>query len=178
MKNTYKVAFGGILSALCVVLMFMTGIIPVGTFAFPAIAGILLSVMVIEFGGKWAVVVYVSVSILSFLFAADKEAALYFTAFLGFYPILKKTLENLKSKFLQFLFKFAIFNSCMVIAFFAGTYLLSIPKESFEIMGIYLPWVFLLAGNVVFVMYDFCISAFIFRYKKDWHKKLSKGFKI
>ena len=43
---------GSLLTALGVVLMFLTGLIPIGTYALPAIAGVLLIVAVIEIGGE------------------------------------------------------------------------------------------------------------------------------
>lgn len=178
MKNTFKTAFAGVIAALCVVIMFLTGVIPVGTFAFPALAGILLTVMVVEFGYKWAFAVYACVSVLSFLFAADKEAALYFTAFLGFYPIVKSLIEKLKSRALQFVLKFALFNVCMVIAFYVSVFILGIPKESFEIFGVYLPLVFLAVGNVFFVLYDYCITVIAIQYINRMRDKVAAKFRF
>ena len=85
-----QVAFGAMVAALSLVLMMLTAVLPVGTYALPCFAGILLVIIVIEFGVPWAVGVYAGVSILSFLLASDKEAALYYTLILGIYPILFK----------------------------------------------------------------------------------------
>ena len=46
MSKSGKIALGGLLTALGVVLMFLTGLIPIGTYALPAIAGVLLIVAV------------------------------------------------------------------------------------------------------------------------------------
>ena len=81
MSKSGKIALGGLLTALGVVLMFLTGLIPIGTYALPAIAGVLLIVAVIEIGAKWAWMIYAAVAVLSLLFAADKEAALLFVLF-------------------------------------------------------------------------------------------------
>ena len=53
LSKSGKIALGGLLTALGVVLMFLTGLIPIGTYALPAIAGVLLIVAVIEIGAKW-----------------------------------------------------------------------------------------------------------------------------
>ncbi|MGN1130191.1 MAG: hypothetical protein ACI4Q8_02475, partial [Ruminococcus sp.] len=87
MKNTFKVALCGVISAFALVLMLLTGIIWGGTFAFPCFAGMLLTVVVIEFSPKWAYCVYGAVSLLSLILAGDKEAVVYFILFFGFYPI-------------------------------------------------------------------------------------------
>ena len=100
-----KIAFGGIVAALSLVLMLLTGVLPFGTYALPCFAGILLTSIVIEFGIPWAIGVYVGVSVLSFLLVSDKEAALYYTLILGIYPILKSLFERIKLRWLSFLIK-------------------------------------------------------------------------
>ncbi len=178
MKSSFKVSFGGIVGALSLVLMLLTSVIPFGTYAFPAFAGMLLVCIVIELGYSWAFVVYFVVSVMSFLLLTDKEAALYYVVFLGFYPIIKGLFEKLSSRFLQYVFKFAVFNLCMVIAFFVSVSLLSIPKESFNLFGVYLPWVFLLLGNIVFVLYDYCVSKLVTVYLLKIHKLLANKTKL
>ena len=110
MSKSGKIALGGLLTALGVVLMFLTGLIPIGTYALPAIAGVLLIVAVIEIGAKWAWMIYAAVAVLSLLFAADKEAALLFVLFFGYYPVLKSFLERISNKVLSWISKFAVFN--------------------------------------------------------------------
>lgn len=178
MKTSYKVSLGGVVGALSVVLMLLTSLVPFGTYAFPAFAGMLLICVVIELGYSWAFIVYTVVSALSFIFLTDKEAALYYVVFLGFYPIIKGLIEKLRHKTLQYVLKFSAFNICMVIAFYLSISLLSIPKESFNLFGVYLPWVFLLLGNVVFIMYDYCISKVVTVYILKIHKLLSNKTKL
>ncbi|MDD5795959.1 MAG: hypothetical protein PUD24_03380 [Oscillospiraceae bacterium] len=173
-KIAYKVALCGVFSALSLVLMMLTTVIPVGTYALPIISGALLSAIVIEFNAKWALAVYFAVSVLSFLLSGDKEAVLYFAMFFGFYPIIKSYFERLKSKVLQWILKYAAFNLCMIGAFFIGTYLLGVPLESYKIFGWNLPIVFLLIGDIAFVFYDRCVTLVILNYINYWRKKLIK----
>ena len=42
--------------------------------------------------------IYAAVAVLSLLFAADKEAALLFVLFFGYYPVLKSFLERISNK--------------------------------------------------------------------------------
>lgn len=178
MKTSYKVSLGGIIGALSLCLMLLTSIIPFGTFAVPALAGMMLICVVIELGYRWAFVVYAIVSALSLLFVTDKEAALYYVVFLGFYPVAKSLIERLKNIFLQFVLKYALFNICMVLAFYISIYVFSIPKESFSLFGIYLPWVFLILGNMVFPIYDYCISKMVTVYLLKIHKLLANKTKL
>lgn len=159
-----KVAFGGVVAALSLVLMLLTGVFPFGTYALPCMAGLLLTFIVIEFSSWWAIGVYFAVSVLSFFLAADKEAALYYILLLGIYPVLKSFFEKIKFKWLSFVIKLLYFNVSAVCSYFISIYILAIPEDSFELFGVNLPLVFLLAGNVVFVVYDIAVSRIAFLY--------------
>ena len=178
MKTSVKVTMGGVVAALCLVLMLLTSVIPFGTYAFPAFAGMLLVLLVFNLGYPYAFAVYIITAVLSFLLVADKEAALLFAIFLGYYPTVKGLIERLKSKVWQYVIKFLLFNATMIGAFYIGTSLLSIPKDSFNIFGVYLPWLFLIIGNVVFVIYDLCITRLVTIYLIKWHNRLNKNTKL
>ena len=178
MKTSYKVSLGGIIGALSLCLMLLTSVIPFGTFAVPAFAGMMLICVVIELGYRWAFVVYAIVSTMSLLLLADKEAALYYVVFLGFYPIIKSLIEKLKTILVQLVLKYAVFNICIVLAFYLSIYVFSIPKDSFNLFGVYLPWVFLILGNIVFLVYDFCVSRIVIVYLLKIHKLLANKTKL
>ena len=84
MKKTNRIALGGLMAALSVAAMLMTGIVPMADFALPAIAGIFLAPVVVEAGYKAAWLCYGAVSLLSILVAPMKECALYYAAFWDF----------------------------------------------------------------------------------------------
>lgn len=176
MKTSLKVSIGGAVAALGLVLMFLTSLVPVGTYAFPTFAGILLVIIVIEIGYSFALSVFAATALLSFLLVSDKEAALLYAMFLGYYPILKALIERIRNNVLQYAVKFALFNACMIGAFYIAVFLLSIPEESFNLFGVYLPWVFLIIGNVFFLFYDFCITRLVTLYLMKWHDKLNRKF--
>ena len=178
MKTSVKVSLGGVVAALSLVLMFLTSVIPFGTFAFPTFAGMLLVLLVINLGYGYAAAVYFVTAVLSLLLLTDKEAALYYAAFLGFYPIVKSLIERIRSKTLQYMIKLILFNACMIAAFFIGINLLSVPKESFSFFDVYLPWVFLILGNVVFIVYDLCVTRLVTIYLLKWHNRLNKNTKL
>ena len=178
MKTSVKVALGGVVAALSLVLMFLCSVIPFGTFAFPTFAGMLLILIVINLGYGYAVAVYFVTAVLSFLIVTDKEAVLYYTAFLGFYPIVKSLIERISSKVVQYIVKFVLFNACMIAAFYIGILVLSVPKESFMLFGVYLPWLFLIIGNVFFILYDLCVTRLVTIYLIKWHNRFNKNTKL
>ena len=74
------------------------------TFALPALAGLLMIMIVIEMGARWAWPTFAVVAILSVFFVPDKQAALLYVIFFGYYPILKALIERLKNKIVQGVF--------------------------------------------------------------------------
>lgn len=178
MKTSFKVALGGAIAALGLVFMFMTALIPFGVYAFPTFAGMLLVIIVIEIGYGYAFCVYAATAILSFLLVPDKEAALLYAILLGFYPIIKSLIERIPSKIVQYVIKYIIFNVCVISAFFIAVNLLSIPKESYNLFGVYLPAAFLLFVNIYFLIYDLCITKIVTVYLLKWRHKLNKNTKL
>lgn len=170
---TFRVAFCGIIAALSLVLMLLTSLVPVGTYAFPCFAGIFIAAVVIEYGWKWGIGVYAVVSLLSVFLAGDKEAVLYFIALFGYYPVIKQILEkHIKNKILLFILKFAVFNAAAVASFYAASFLLSISPEEYTLFGIYMPLAFLAFGNVFFLLYDFAVTVFVGQYVVRLRSKL------
>lgn len=167
-NSTMRIAVCGVISALSLALMLLTGLVPVGTYAFPCFAGILLAAIVIEYKWKWALLVYAVVSALSLFLSNDKEAVVFFIMLFGYYPTLKNLIESkLQPKFGKlagYIIKFLIFNASAVAAFFITTLLLAIPADEYTLFGFYVPWVFLIIGNIFFLIYDYAISVFAAQY--------------
>lgn len=178
MGKSIRVAFCGILTAFCTLLMFLTGLVPVGTYALPALAGVLLIVVVIELGTSWAWPVFIASSVLSLLVAGDKEAAMLYVIFFGYYPILKAVFEKIQKKLLAYLLKFAVFNVSMVLGFFLSIWVLGVPRDSFTLFGVYLPVLFLILGNFVFIVYDYAISTLVVTYYHRFHKIVSGWLRV
>lgn len=158
-KST-SVALGGIVSGLSVLLMFFTGIFPFATYALPAMAGLLLVVIVVEYGAKSAWCVYAAVSLLAALITPDREAAVMFVLFFGYYPILKASIERIHSKAVEYLLKFLVFNVAMIASYLLIIYVFGIQDilEEFGEIGKYGAWIMLGLGNVVFIIYDITVT--------------------
>ena len=163
--STLRIAVCAVIAALSLALMLLTSVVPIGTYVFPCFAGIFLTVIVVEFGLKWALLVYLVVSVLSLFLSGDKEAAAFFIMLFGYYPILKNIFERkLKHRGVRIILKLLVFNAAAIAAFFVTTWLLAIPAEEYTIMGVYIPWAFLIAGNIFFIIYDMAVSVFVKQY--------------
>ena len=96
-KESYKIALGGVISSLCISLMFLTSVFPMLSFLLPMIAGALMMIVVFEVNSKWAFLTYLCTSFLSIIITFDKSTALTFIVFFGHYPILKKYIKKIKN---------------------------------------------------------------------------------
>ena len=109
MSNTKKITFCAIMAAIAVVIM-LTSYFPYLTYAIPAIASVFILIPTLELGLKWGTITYF-VSAIIILLVGEMEAKLLFVIFLGYYPIVKETVERYLSTPLQYIIKFAVFNA-------------------------------------------------------------------
>lgn len=178
MKSSYKVALGGVIAALCLVLMFLTAVFPLLNMVLPLYAGMLITVVAVEISCSWAFVTFAVVAALAFFVTPDKEAWLFFTMFFGYYPVLKACFEKLKSRILRCLCKLAVFNIAVSAAFYILTSVLG-TLDLFEEFGFYNKWLIpalLAVGNVIFLFYDYTLEIVAACYKK-WFRPTFLGKK-
>ena len=179
MKQSFKIAYGGIMSALSLTAMFATGIFPFAEYALPALAGLFLVALVVEFGYRTGVVAYVAVSFLSLMITPNKEAVVLFIAFLGYYQILKGRLESLKSRIAEWAVKIGWFNFALLLSYYLLIHVMGMTQllEDAAVVkyGLWFLWVL---GNLVFVVYDVAltrvISAFVLTIRPKYLKRLMK----
>lgn len=179
MRKSTQVAVGGLSAALCTLLMFLTGIMPFATYALPAISGVLLVSVVIENGKGTAWIVYFAVALLSVFIVPDKEAAMIFIVFFGYYPIIKEQLEKINNRFLEYFIKFAIFNLAIILSYSFIIKLIGAPDLLSE-MGNFgkLGFIFLLAlANFTFILYDFALTNLITLYINIIRPKILRKIK-
>ena len=178
MRNSSKMALGGMSAALSLALMLLTYLIPVLTYTSPAFAGAVLLVMVLEGDRRWAWITFVAVSLLSLLMLADKEAAVLYLIFFGYYPILLPTLETrIHNTVARWIVKFIVFNAAIVATYFILIKLLGMPIDEMETFGKWIVWVMLAGANVIFVLYDLLLRKLILAYTRSWRKKIDKLFR-
>lgn len=168
-KVSYRVALGGIVSALCLLCMFLAGIMPLFYLVLPMAAGILLMIIAEEVSMGWAWLTYLAVDILSLLITADKESALVFIMLFGHYPMVRLMIEKLKFKPLKYILKGLIFNVCAVSFFLVTVFIFGIDQmmTDMEELGQFGGAVFLILGNIVFWLYDFNLGAIYVLYLKQ-----------
>ena len=159
-KKSSQVAMGGVCTALCLVLMFLTGMVPMSTFALPALAGLVLIVVAVEMGRKTALLVYAATALLCIFVVPDVEASMLFVFFFGYYPIIKPKLDGLPSRVLGWIIKLAVYNGAVVAAYLCVIYLFGLTQvlEQTGPLGQYSLWILLGLANVIFLLYDVVIK--------------------
>ncbi len=175
MKKTQKVALCGVFSALSVVIM-LTAWFPYATYAIAAVAGCSFAVITIEAGRKWAFYSYLVSAVITLLFC-EKEAAMLFVGFFGYYCILKGVIEEKFKGAVEWALKFLVFNVSVIISYLIIVYVFGIPIEESGDFGDWFIGALLLGGNIVFLLYDIGLSRLIGMYIYKWHPKVAKIFK-
>lgn len=177
-RNEVKIAFCGIAAALSLVILLLT-LVPITEISLAALAGIVGIPIVIEFGRKYGLAVYAAVSVLSLLLIPTLEGKALYIAFFGYYPVLKSALETRRlPRFAEWGLKLAVFNGAIIIAYLLMLGVFNLPKDSFQIGGVSLMWVFLLIGNAVFFLYDWCLTGLVSKYITVWQAHVHRLFKF
>ena len=167
-------ALCGVFGALSVGFMLLGSVLPLSTYLAPALAGVLLAPVAFEFGAPTGVLAAAAVGLLSVFTVPDKEMALMFVFFLGWYPIVKTKLDKLRNKVVQWCTKFALFNVCILGMYAVVLFLFPIPAlvNEFSEMGLAFAGALLAGGNLTFLLYDVALTRFYRLYWNVWRSRL------
>ena len=115
--ESQKIALCGMLGALSVVLLLIGSALQIGTYAAPMLAAFLIIPVLEEYGPRYALTLYATVSILAVLFVPETELAFFYVLVMGYYPVLRVKLNTLKNTVLRWVIKFAVFNAATVLVY-------------------------------------------------------------
>ncbi len=174
-KKTNNTAICGLMTALSVVLMMLTTLVPVFMYVIPIVTGLLVLFVADVSNKKWGAGVYFSTAFLSLLLITDKEAALTYGLFFGYYPLIKDLIDKLP-KALAWILKFILFNLAAVGIGVISFYLFGVSGEEYDEFGKYTIPILLIMANVAFFLYDFCLTKnrFLLTRVSDKFKKIIK----
>lgn len=158
-----KVAYGGILLALNIILLMLTNIVPINTLFLMGLASLPISIVIMEYGQKMGVAFYIGSAVLSFIVMADKAQYVLYIFTFGIYGLIKYALERYKSIYVEFALKLVFANIIVAILYFLLKPFVFIPVNIVTVV----------AFQVVFVVYDYMYSSFI-DYYNDKIRRLLK----
>ena len=156
MKPVRALTLSAVLAALSVLLLFLGSLFDVTDLAAVIVASFFVALVVIECRGAWPWLLYIAVSVLSFLLFPGRFVSVEYALFGGIWPILKYWLERLP-RLPSFLLKLLAGNA---LAFFAGW--LGLKFFGLEVpSALWLKIAAVLLWEAVFVLYDFLLTRLI-----------------
>ena len=173
--KTYRVALGGILTALAVCVMFLGSVIPFATYISPALASLAVLYFAVEYHTGAALLIYAAISALALLIAPDKEQALLFACFLGWYPAAKFPIERKLKAVPAMVFKLVLCNASLFALYYVITRVLVIAAVRDEFAEFTTAIVIALAvlGNLTFIIFDKALTRLSMLWLAKWRPRLS-----
>ena len=148
------------LSALGILFVYISGVIPSGRLAMVAAAGLFSCAAVIHCGLGHGFLVFTATAIASFLIAPDKGNVLLYAVFFGYYPVLKSPIEHIKNIWLCWAAKLVLINVVIALLWHMAREILLLNFPIDEALGITVQ----LCASAAFVIYDIGLSGLISTY--------------
>lgn len=164
MNNTKKLAFSSVLTAAATALLFIGGMIDVIDLSAAALAAFCVILGVIEFGYRYAALIYAASAVLAFLVlpGASKTPAIYFALFFGYYPIFKSVAEKVSVVF-SWILKLIVYTAAYAVISLLITKVI-FPSADFGFPLIETKWLFIILyfiGIIIFVLFDIALTRII-----------------
>ena len=177
-RQSAMIAYCGMTVALSVVLLLLSGVIPIATYAAPLLTGLLLLPVLLEFGFKAAWTTFFATALLSLFLDFDKEAA-FFYLFIGYYPIVKWRLDRLQPRIVMWCIKLAVFAIALGLTY--GFLALFLPAaaiwQEFREMGTVMMIGFIMLFLFCLMLYDRLLMPLAILYVQRLQPKLKMFLK-
>ncbi|CDM68109.1 putative membrane protein [Clostridium bornimense] len=169
MKNVSNITRGGILTALSVIALYISSLLPTNKITILAILALIIPIAIIWTNIKTALAIYISTSILGILLIGLRGNVISYIILFGTYGFFKLFIEKLKKLYLEIPLKIIYFNISLVMIYLVVSNLVvDITTLKFK-----LPITLLILGaNIVFLVADFIISLLIHEINEKYLKKL------
>ena len=156
--STQTLALTGLLSAVCLVLLFAASVAPSGWTGLTAVSGLAVAVAVSSAGYLSGILCYLVSGILALLLLPGKHVAVLFLCLFGIYPVVKNLLERLKHRGIELLGKLAFCEAVLAMLYLlAYSLFFADAVRSWHYAVPFAPVFFVLAG-LVFLIYDYAFS--------------------
>ncbi|GAA0786477.1 hypothetical protein [Hathewaya limosa] len=156
-----NIAKGGIFTAISIICLYLSILIPVNTLFFLIVASALIPLTLLSTNIKTTFTVYGATSLLSLILIPSKGIALGYIILFGIYGIIKFFIECINKPFIELLLKFLFFNSSLGILYCIYKTLL------FKAININLPYfLILILAQFAFIIFDYALTVFI-NYSED-----------
>jgi hypothetical protein len=164
-KKANELAKGGIFTALSLLCVYLSTIIPISKIYILAFGTCIIVLSVLTTGIKNSVIVYASTSLLSFIMLGLKWNVFAYVILFGSYGFIKYYIEKMHNIILETIIKLVFFNLCVVIINYLFIILLGTNPN------IRIPIAFaLIMLQPIFLICDYAITLFIAYVNKHYLK--------
>lgn len=146
-----KIAYTGILLSLNIILLILSNIIPINTLFFMGAASFIVSIVIIEYGGKYGVIFSIASILLSFFIIQNKAQWIFYAFTFGIYGLVKYLIEKNQRVYIELVFKIAFANLVAVLLYIILKAFIFIPMNLFTVIGF----------EIGFIVYDYVYTLFI-----------------
>lgn len=173
---TKKMAFASIMTALTVVCLYGSVVLPTGKIALLALTSLCVLVTHAECGTKFSLIQFVAAALIGLLLIPFKFQMILFIAFLGYYPIVKSYIEQLRNPLMEWLVKILFFNAVLIIAYFVLNQILLAYISFGTIFNLIFSHLVLviIVAEFAFILYDYILSMLASYYMNVVQKRLWK----
>ncbi len=172
MRPVRALTLSSVLAALSVLLLFLGSLIDVMDLAAVMVASFFVTLVLVECRGAWPWLLYVVVSVLSFLLFPGRFVTIEYVFFGGIWPILKYWLERLP-RLPSFLLKLLLGNALAL-----GGAWLGLRFFGLEIPGsVWLRVLVVVLWEVVFLLYDLLLTRMIVLWCVKYRSRFSRLFR-
>lgn len=159
-----KVAYGGILLALNIILLLLVNIIPINTLFLLGLASLPISIVIMEYGPKSGIIFYIGSVLLSFIIMVNKAQWILYIFTFGIYGLVKYIIEKDRILIQEYMLKLLAANILIIFAYTILKEFIYIPVNIFTVI----------AFEITFIIYDFVYSQFIDFYGEKLRRFVKK----
>ncbi|WP_024613808.1 membrane protein [Clostridium sp. Ade.TY] len=157
-------ALGGILTALTIVTLFISILIPINTFAILTISSCFVPIAIMRSNVKIGILVYLASSIIGF-FLVPLDIMIPFILYFGIYGLVKFFIEKLRNMPLEIVLKLVFSNIMLFIGYILFTKFVSPINIDFPI------WLLIILAQIAFIIFDYALTLIITFYISKFHNK-------
>ncbi len=172
MKPVRALTLSSVLAALSVLLLFLGSLFDVTDLAAVMIASLFVTLVVIECRGAWPWLLYIVVSVLSFLLFPGRFVSLEYALFGGIWPILKYWLERLP-RLPSFLLKLLVGNGLALGAAWLGLKFFGLEVPA----SVWLKAAAVVLWEAVFLLYDLLLTRLIILWCVKYRARFRRLFR-
>ncbi|MGN1031331.1 MAG: hypothetical protein ACI4PQ_06980 [Butyricicoccaceae bacterium] len=151
------VALGGLMTALGVVILLISSVIPVAQAGMAAITGVITAIAVVRIGFGGAVLTWLATTVLALLIVPSKVPVLLFAVFFGPYALVKNRIERYVHGWVQWIPKLLFCTVLSAVLLWCSAQVLSLVPEPLTGM---IP-LLILGIDLIFIVYDVVFSKLI-----------------